>query len=535
MAHVLDEIRDLLKAADNDPKAKAYVNALLAESVAEDPWVSLPGPQTDAYYCMADVLGYGGAAGGGKSGLLCGKAVTKHKNVAILRRESTQLGGIYEELTNIIGHRDGFNGQNKEWQVPIGSQPHIVFGSTPNPGDENKYQGRAKDFLGIDEAANFLESQVRFLMGWVRTVDPNQPTQVLLTFNPPTDPEGEWIVQFFGPWLDTSNPLYPTEYGRLLWYVTYGEAGQDAVDYVVDGKITVEPGETIPGTDIVNHDELPLISQSRTFIPSRVQDNPYLMQTGYTATLQALPEPLRSQMLRGDFGVGLKDDPWQVIPTSWIQAAMDRWEPRKSKGEMDSMGVDVARGGRDKTVIARRHGVWFDELVRFQGSDTIDGAKVAGQVQTHRRDAAPVHIDIIGVGSSPYDFLNQNEVHVIGVNNAQKSYAFDEATGQLGFKNLRAEDWWRFRELLDPANDHGAMLPPDQKLKVDLATPRWMYKAGGIIQIESKEEIIKRLERSTDDGDAVVLANRDTPKRKITELQDSPTFVTHGADFDPYA
>ena len=41
--------------------------------------------------------------------------------------------------------------------------------------------------------------------------------------------------------------------------------------------------------------------QSRTFIPSRISDNPHLMGTGHMATLQAMPEPLRSQMLNGDF------------------------------------------------------------------------------------------------------------------------------------------------------------------------------------------------------------------------------------------
>jgi hypothetical protein len=59
--------------------------------------------------------------------------------------------------------------------------------------------------------------------------------------------------------------------------------------------------------------------RSRTFIPARVTDNPHLYGTGYMAQLQALPEPLRSQMLNGDFHAGMEDDPWQVIPTAWIE------------------------------------------------------------------------------------------------------------------------------------------------------------------------------------------------------------------------
>jgi len=50
------------------------------------------------------------------------------------------------------------------------------------------------------------------------------------------------------------------------------------------------------------------------------------METGYRRTLQNLPEPLRSRMLRGDFGVGQDDDEWQVIPTDWVLQAQSRWK-----------------------------------------------------------------------------------------------------------------------------------------------------------------------------------------------------------------
>lgn len=529
MSDELKNVMAMLDSIKGDEDAMAVINGLLEDSALKDVWVPLPGPQTEAFYSEADILGYGGAAGGGKTDLACGKSLTRHKNVAILRREATQLGGIYERFTDLVGSRDGFNGSLKEWRIPVGSCPHIVFGSTPNPGDEAKYQGRPKDLLVLDEAANFLESQARFLMGWVRTVDPNQKTQVLMTFNPPTNADGQWIREFFGPWLDKKNPLYPVRPGKLLWYVTL-----DGNDYLVDKAMDIEPGDVIPGTELTNPEEYPLKAQSRTFIPSRIKDNPYLMQTGYTATLQAMPEPLRSQMLKGDFAAGMEDDPWQVIPTSWIEAAMARWEPREQKGEMDSMGVDVARGGRDKTVIARRHGNWFDEPIRLQGQATINGPKVAGQVIANRRNAAPVHIDIIGVGSSPYDSLNQNDVHVIGINNTERSYAHDAATGKLTFANKRAETWWRFREWLDPMNDTGAMLPPDPKLLADLSTPLWEYRSGGVIKIESKEEIIKRLGRSPDDGDAYVMGRIDTPKRQADLLGgQKKQFVPGWDDYDP--
>jgi len=72
--------------------------------------------------------------------------------------------------------------------------------------------------------------------------------------------------------------------------------------------------------------------------------------------------------------------------------------------------------------------------------------------------------------------------------------------------NKRAESIWKLREALDPNQEGGAVvaLPPDPELKADLAAFRWMLKPNGI-QIEGKEEIKKRIGRSPDRGEAVVM------------------------------
>src|SRR5689334_10744789 len=101
-------------------------------------WRPLPGPQTMAYASLADVVGYGGAAGGGKTDLACGLALMEHQKVLILRREATQLVGIIDRFAELLGSRDGFNGAERIWRLP-GQQ--IEFGSTPNPDDWNKFQG----------------------------------------------------------------------------------------------------------------------------------------------------------------------------------------------------------------------------------------------------------------------------------------------------------------------------------------------------------------------------------------------------------
>lgn len=498
-----------MTSAISSKDALARALLLARELKRRNPWRPLPGPQSIAYNSTADVIGYGGAAGGGKTDLACGKTLTQHQKVLVLRREATQLTGIIDRFTELIGSRDGYNGAERIWRLPE-RKLQIEFGSTPALDDWNKYQGRPHDLLIFDEAANFLEGQVRALLGWLRSVDPKQRCQALLTFNPPTSAEGRWVIEFFAPWLDPKHPN-PAQPGELRWFA------------MIDGKdVEVASGEAF------TYDGETIKPMSRTFIPSRVSDNPYLMGTGYMATLQSLPEPLRSQMLYGDFQAGIQDDPWQVIPTAWVETAMARWKPLDKKPRMDSLGVDVARGGSDNTVIARRHDMWFDEALTYPGTQTPDGPTVSGLVIAASRDGAPIHLDVIGVGASPYDFLMSANQPVMGVNVSEKATGTDKS-GRLRFFNQRSELWWKMREALDPSNNTGIALPPDKRLTADLCAPTWEV-SGATIKVEGREDIVKRIGRSPDFASAYVLALMDSPR--MSEIM---AMSKSRREHDPYA
>lgn len=512
------------------PSERAELEDLVAKTTPV--WAPLEGPQTLAYNNEADIIGYGGAAGGGKTDLACGKALTKHQKVMILRRVGTELTGIEDRLEELIGDRKGYNSQKKIWRVdlekmaqtsalvnPERKRLQIEFASLPNPGDERGYQGRPHDLLVFDEAANFLETQVRFLLGWLRSVDPKQKCQALFCFNPPTNAEGRWIIPFFGPWLDKKHPN-PAQPGELRCFATINGVDVEVPDkkpFVLGDAPDNTPPADIPRVydfdpkDYTGVNVTKIIKPlSRTFIPSRISDNPYLFGTGYMNTLQSLPEPLRSQMLNGDFHAGMEDDAWQLIPTEWVERAQARWKDYYPKPPMDSMGVDVARGGKDKTIIACRHGAWIDKLKVFPGASTPDGHSIATHVLLAKTDDAVQHIDVIGVGASPYDLLNVGNNQVVGVDVRHASGASDRS-GMLSFFNLRSELGWKLREWLDPANNTGAMLPPGPEILADLTAPKWVPQ-GKVIKVESREDIIKRLHRSPDIFSAICLALIDTPK-----------------------
>lgn len=452
-------------------------------------WIPLPGPQSQAYECDADLILYGGAAGGGKSDLALGKALTKHRRSLILRREFPQLEGMVERSKEMFSAHGSYN-EKGWWRCNFEKKSRFIrFGSVQHEKDLKKLQGRPHDLLVFDEAANFPAAFVQFLTTWIRTEHQDQKCQLLLCSNPPTDPEGDWLLEWFAPWLDPNHPNQAKP-GELRWYIIVGDEHIE-----VDSPAPVKRGEET------------YTPQSRTFIPARVTDNPYYAGTGYVAKLQALPEPLRSKMLKGDFAAGREDSAFQVIPSAWVKAAQERWKQReKPKTAMTAIGVDVARGGKDKTVATPRFDNYFDTPVCEPGQSTPNGQAVATLVMNMRRDDATVNIDIGGVGTSPYDVLAEKiGMKAVAMNGAEGSDARDKS-GQLAFVNARAEWYWKLREALDPVGGDELAIPPDPELLADLTTPRWKLTARGI-QIEAKEEIIKRIKRSPDKGDSLVYAH----------------------------
>ena len=157
-------------------------------------------------------------------------------------------------------------------------------------------------------------------------------------------------------------------------------------------------------------------------------------------------------------------------------------------------------------MLSPRFDNWFAEQIAAPGSSTPDGPAVTALVMQHRRNGAIVNVDVIGVGGSPYDALRDilGTRAVRAMNGAEASSKRDRS-GQLGFVNRRAEWWWGMREALDPAAGEDLALPPDAGLLADLCAPRWKLSARGV-QVESKEDIIRRLGRSPDRGDSAVYA-----------------------------
>lgn len=453
------------------------------------------GPQARAARSLADLLLYGGEAGGGKSALGVGLGFNDHYYSLVVRRRFTQLAGLTKIAIAFNGGKGGYAGGNRPKLTLEDGLKSITFGANQYAGDEDSYQGDPFDYKYFDEGCQLLETQIRFHCGWIRLgpgVPATQRRRAIIGSNPPIDASGDWIVKMFRPWLDVAHPK-PAKDGELRWFIT-DDKGEDA---------------EVDGPQPVTRDARDYIPKSRTFIRAHLSDNPYLTQDdNYKKELDALPEPLRSAIRDGNFMNARRDAERQVIPMAWIIAAQDRWRPDGWKQYlMTAIAGDPAGGGVDAQEIVFRHGPWFGEPVTHKGASTSDGAAMAAEIVKVRRAECPVVLDV-GGGYAGAVLLRLADNGIIGVrfNGSNKTTEVSRDGARLRFANKRSLAHWRMREALNPEQEGGSpvALPPDPELRADLAAATYTLGPNGI-QVEPKADIKERIGRSPGKGDATIM------------------------------
>lgn len=456
----------LIKRLD---KKLAEIDQLIGRS--DYTWQPIPGsPQEVAYHSPADELLFGGQAGGGKSDLILGLAITQHQRSLILRRRATDLSAIISrarDLTGAIGST----------AMSLDGGKLIEFGGCKDENSKFKYKGRAHDLKAFDELSEFTQTQYEFICGWNRTANPGQRCRIIATTNPPDTNDGRWIMTRWAAWLNPAHPN-PAKSGEIRWFL---------------GDREVPNGNPING-------EYP---RSRTFIRSSVEDNPYLMLTGYDRLLDNLPDGLREKLRYGDFNLSIEDSPRQVLPTIWVEAAQQRYINQEFENGPTTLGVDPARGGNDRTVIAVRQGNRFD-VHTYPGKLTPDGNTVVQLILNHWIQDAPINVDVVGIGASVVDQLRDVNLPVVPINFGSRSVARDR-TGLLKMANMRSALYWNLRDLIDPQASANIAISSHPQVLPELTAALYRL-TGGRVQLESKDEIRERLTRSPDIADAIVLA-----------------------------
>lgn len=227
----------------------------------------------------------------------------------------------------------------------------------------------------------------------------------------------------------------------------------------------------------------------------------------------------------GEFAASDED---AVIPLAWVEHANEIWyqwhaeqSTHHQPAPIQIIAADVARSGADKTIIAPRSSNVITELRKYSKQSTMaTTGRIVGLLRKHL-DAIAI-IDVMGVGAGVVDRAREHDDvagRIVAYNGAEKAVfirgnrevPLTDASGELTFVNKRSWAYWNLREMLDPESDHQVGLPPDDTLTGDLTTPKHDVRSGGRIVVEKKADVKKRIGRSPDEGDTVVMAFSDLP------------------------
>lgn len=247
------------------------------------------------------------------------------------------------------------------------------------------------------------------------------------------------------------------------------------------------------------------------YLPAKIFDNPTVPQE-YLDSLKQLPKEIYNRFVNGSWDA--EDDVNQLISWSDIYGCADI---KKTEDDSYSLGVDVAGGGRDKTVFILLKGPNIVEILEWKTNKQPDiQAKVMEWVERYSIDPASVCIDAVGIGEGVCDYLHNAGCYVNALKGGSSPLDYSIQDTQFTFKNLRAQMYWFLKRDMEQ-RDLGNVV--NDGLKLDLGTVWYTVKDDKCITIESKEKIKKVLGHSPDYGDAFALANMG---RRFSSFQTAP-------------
>lgn len=281
-----------------------------------------PGPQEQFLASVADIVVFGGAAGGGKSYALLLESLRHVGNpgfgAVIFRRLSTQItgeGGLWDTSRGLFPLLGAIPSTQPRYHWRFSSGAKVSFAHLQYDQDVFSWQGSQIPLIGFDELTHFTEFQFFYLLSRNRSTCGVRP-YVRATTNPEAD---SWIARLLAWWIDqdTGYPI-PERAGVLRYFTRLGEemVWGDSPEEVIEKAARTGMGDS---ADLV---------KSITFIPSTLEDNAILMalDPSYRANLLALPRVERERLLGGN---------WKVRPTG------GSFFPRHAAGIIEAIPADV--------------------------------------------------------------------------------------------------------------------------------------------------------------------------------------------------
>lgn len=328
-----------------------------------------PQPKQEEFLANpADIVVYGGAAGGGKTWSILYEPLRHVSNpkfgAVIFRSSMTQIkeeGGLWDASMKLYklypGARD-IKSPKPYWRFKSGAK--VSFRQISRDDDVYDWQGTEICLLEFDELTHFSEFQFFYMLSRNRSTCGVRP-YVRATCNPDAD---SWVAGFISWWIDPNTGYAIPErsgkiryMGRINEQIYWGDTKQEVIEHAreADPDMALEEGDI----------------KSVTFIVSTIEDNQVLLKSdpGYMANLKALSQVERERLLRGNWKIKsarglyfprsrirlveeIPDDVVRWVRAWDLAATEDKKNTRPEDGPAYTAGVLIGKRKNGRYIIA---------------------------------------------------------------------------------------------------------------------------------------------------------------------------------------
>ncbi|MFD4554423.1 hypothetical protein ACFWP5_08845 [Streptomyces sp. NPDC058469] len=213
-----------------------------------------------------------------------------------------------------------------------------------------------------------------------------------------------------------------------------------------------------------------------------------------------------------------------LIPLNLVEAAMTEERHNEVAVGSSCFGIDVAGPGADKSAIYHRKGQKGESIRSYHTPDTTTLNDDIEQLNPSDH-LTHVVIEAAGIGIPVYDHALRRAREKPGT--LHKILAFrpsgaptvkDPMPGQEDFVNQRDEMWWKVSRMFVNGT---IAIPEDDELVAELSALEWSDQ-GGKIKVEKKEDFRKRLGRSPDKADALMISYAAVGVQNVLQLEEIP-------------
>lgn len=419
------------------------------------------GPQTQFMASSADIIIYGGAAGGGKTYALLLEAL-RHKDVksfgaVIFRHNYNQItaeGGLWDasqKIFNQVPDAHSRKSPKLHWRFDGGAK--LSFAHIERDEDLKSWQGTEIAYIGFDELTHFTKHQFLYMLSRNRTTCGIRP-YVRATCNPDVD---SWVAEFISWWIDQETGYaIPERSGQIRWMVVLNDIiywGDTPEELAKKYEVNVEDCKSV------------------TFIASRLEDNKILMDSdpGYLANLKAMTEVDMERLLRGN---------WK------IKAAAGSFFKRSQVGEI------LTEVPKDLVAVCRG---W--DLAATDKDEDDEAAFTAGVLMGRRENGRFVIIDVINRQLKAGD-VRSTVLVTAKMDHAKYAWCrqrLPQDPGQAG-KDQKAS----YMEMLAGFDVHMIPESGDKSTRAEPMAAQWQHGMFDLVAGEWNEAYLNQLESFPD-------------------------------------